>query len=99
MKKIRLHPEAEKELWHAVDFYESVRAGLGLDLEEEIRHAFAAIEESPQTYPQRNYGTRIKILQRFPFAIYFLEIQKLIWIIAITHTSRRPYYWHNRTGS
>jgi hypothetical protein len=35
MKKILLHPDAEVELRHSVDYYESLRAGLGLDLEEE----------------------------------------------------------------
>ncbi len=33
MKKIIIHDEAERELWHAVDYYEDKVAGLGLDFE------------------------------------------------------------------
>jgi toxin ParE1/3/4 len=96
MKNVLLHPDAERELWHAIDFYESILAGLGLDCEAEIRHAFAAIEEFPETCPQRSYGTRVKLLKRFPFAIYYLEAPEMIWMIALAPTSRKPYYWHKR---
>ncbi len=33
MKKIIIHEEAEKELWHSVDYYEDKVAGLSLDFE------------------------------------------------------------------
>ena len=96
MKEIIVHSEAELELWFAVDYYEEIRRGLGLDLEEEIRHALADIQEAPEKWPKRSYETRFRLLSRFPYTIYYIELPDKIWIVAYTHTSRRPYYWRER---
>ena len=96
MKPLIVHSKAELELWQAVAYYEEIRHGLGLDLEREIRHAFSEIREAPQIWPQKKYGTRCYLLKRFPYAIYFLELDDKIWIVAIAHTSRRPYYRRKR---
>lgn len=39
MKRVIIHEDAEKELWHAVEYYEDKVTGLGLDLdlENEVR--------------------------------------------------------------
>ena len=39
--------EAEKELWAAVEYYESRSAGLGLVFLAEIESSFDAISQSP----------------------------------------------------
>ncbi len=96
MKHIIVHSEAELELWFAVDYYEEIRRGLGLDLEEEIRHALADIQEATEKWPKRSYETRFRLLSRFPYAIYYIELPDKIWIVAYAHTSRRPYYWRKR---
>jgi len=96
MNRIVFHVEAEFELSEAVGYYEHISSGLGLRLEEETRHALASIQEMPGRYPPQNNGTRTCLLRRFPFAVYFLEFQQQIWIIAFAHTSRKPYYWRER---
>ena len=96
MKQVVVHSSAELELWYAVNYYEDIRKGLGLDLEEEIRHALADIQETPEKWPIRKYGTRFRLLRRFPYAIYYIELADKIWIAAFAHTSRRPYYWRER---
>ena len=37
MKSVIIHEDAEKELWHAVEYYENKVDGLGLDFENEIQ--------------------------------------------------------------
>lgn len=37
MKRVIIHEDAEKELWHAVEYYENKVAGLGLDFENEVQ--------------------------------------------------------------
>jgi len=96
MKQIIIHNDAELELWYAVDYYEDKRHGLGLDLEEDIRHALAEIQESPKLWPQRKYDTRIRLLNRFPYGVYYIELKDQLWVVAFAHTSRRPYYWRER---
>ena len=96
MKPVIVHIEAEMELWNAVDWYETKAPGLGLELEEEIRYALADIQDAPDRWPKRKYGTRFKLLKRFPYAIYYLELPESIWIVAYAHTKRKPYYWRDR---
>jgi toxin ParE1/3/4 len=96
MKRIIVHSEAELELWQAVEYYEIRSVGLGLDFEQEIRRALLDIQETPNRWSTRKYGTRCRLLHRFPYAIYYLELQDIIWVVAVTHTSRRPYYWRKR---
>ncbi len=96
MKKIIIHEEAEKELWHAVGYYEDKVKGLGLDFEIEIQKALTLIQENPKISTETEYGVRRHLLQRFPYFIYYDEYEEYIWIIAFAHTSRKPFYWENR---
>ncbi len=99
MKHIIVHREAEIELWQAVEYYEIKHVGLGLSLEQEVSRAFVEIQKAPDMWPARKHGTKCRLLYRFPYAIYYLDIQDTIWIIAIAHTHRKPYYWRNRIES
>ncbi|MEK7813746.1 MAG: type II toxin-antitoxin system RelE/ParE family toxin [Candidatus Desantisbacteria bacterium] len=96
MKDIIVHSEAELELWQAVEYYETKCAGLGLDLEQEVSHALVDIQKTPDGWTIRKCGTRYYLLHRFPYAIYYLELQDSIWVVAVAHTSRKPYYWRKR---
>jgi toxin ParE1/3/4 len=96
MKRIIIHEEAELEFWHAVAYYETKYIGLGLDLAQEITRVFADIQEAPQRWPIKIHGARRRLLQRFPYAVYYLELEDVIWIVALAHTRRKPYYWRDR---
>ena len=96
MKSIIIHTEAELELWQAVDYYETKCVGLGLDLEQEVSLALGDIQGAPDRWPIKGYGTRWRLLKRFPYAVYYLELQDVIWVVALAHTSRKPYYWRSR---
>ena len=96
MKRLIVHSEAELELWQAVEYYESKSCGLGLDLEHEVSRAFIDIKEAPNRWSKRKNSTRCRLLQRFPYAIYYIEMEDIIWVVAVAHMSRKPYYWRNR---
>ncbi len=96
MKRIIVHSEAELELWQAVDYYETKYVGLGLDLEQEVSRSLVDIQEAPDRWPAKIHGARCRLLHRFPYAIYYLELQDVIWVVAVAHTRRKPYYWRNR---
>jgi toxin ParE1/3/4 len=97
VKPIVLHSEAIVELDAAVAYYEQQRKGLGLEFLSSVERAFALIQQNP------NLGTAYKIrrlrrfvLQRFPFSIFFAELEACIWIVAIAHSKRKPDYWRRR---
>jgi len=96
VKRIIFHNQAELELWQAVDYYEKKYAGLGLDLQQEVSRALVDIHAAPEKWPIKKHGARRRLLQRFPYAIYYLPLPEVIWIVAVAHTSRKPDYWRDR---
>ncbi|MCD5406236.1 MAG: type II toxin-antitoxin system RelE/ParE family toxin, partial [Desulfotomaculum sp.] len=86
MKRIIIHSETELELWEAVEYYETKCVGSGLDLEQEISRTLVNIQEAPKKWPERRYGARCRLLPQFPYVIYYLELQDIIWVVAVAHT-------------
>ena len=99
MKQVIIHSEAEAELAASVDFYEERKPGLGLDFERSIRNAVGSIQKSPEHFPKTTYGTRRLVMRNFPFAIHYFDLKAHIWIVAFSHSSRKPGYWKDRLPS
>lgn len=97
MKPFLLHHDAREELDAAVEFYENRTRGLGLDLLTEVEKAIAEIQRRPGAWP-RYKQTRFRryLVERFPFAIYYLDFPDCTWVAAVAHGSRRPDYWKER---
>ncbi|BAZ69416.1 hypothetical protein NIES4106_41880 [Fischerella sp. NIES-4106] len=97
MKFIVIHTEARKELDAAIAYYEDQKVGLGLDLLSEVEKVLGNIQQNP------NLGTLYKIegvrryaIKRFPYLIFYIELEEVIWVVAITHGKRKPDYWKKR---
>lgn len=97
MKPVIIHSEAIKELDGAISYYEDQKVGLGLDFLAEVEQALGKIQQNP------NLGAVYKvtelrryIIQRFPFLIFYVELEEFIWVVAIAHGKRRPDYWRQR---
>jgi plasmid stabilization system protein ParE len=73
VRSLRVLPEAEEELAAAAEWYESKRAGLGVELVATVDRAFDAIQDAPLSYTQwrtdRPY--RRVLLTRFPYVVFF----------------------------
>lgn len=97
MKPVIIHSEAIEELDSAISYYEEQKVGLGLDFLAEVEQALAKIQQNP------NLGAVYKatelrryVIQRFPFLIFYAELEEFIWVVAIAHGKRRPDYWKRR---
>ncbi|MFB2892050.1 type II toxin-antitoxin system RelE/ParE family toxin [Aerosakkonemataceae cyanobacterium BLCC-F50] len=97
MKFIVIHTEARKELDAAIAYYEAQTAGLGLDLLSEVEKVIRKIQQNPNLgTPHKIEGIRRYAIQRFPYQIFYTELEEVIWIIAIAHGKRKPNYWKQR---
>ena len=97
MKPAIFHREAEAELEDAIAWYESKRAGLGSDLQEQVEVAVVSIRTKPIRHPKyKDQGVRNCRVKRFPYTVYFLELDEIIWIAAVAHHKRKPDYWATR---
>ena len=98
MKPVIFHTEAEAELRAAVAYYEEQRRGLDREFQAEVEAAIASIRQAPAAFPQHDeQGTRKQLLRRFPYTIFYLELEESIWVAAVAHQRRRPGYWIGRS--
>lgn len=97
MKPILFHRKAKVELDSAIAYYEQQRARLGLALETAVEHATQRIQQNLQIGPPyKTTELRYYVLQRFPYIIFYTELEEAIWSVAIAHGRRRPDYWRRR---
>lgn len=97
MKFIVIHTEARNELDAAIAYYEAQKKGLGLDLLSEVEKVILKIQQNPNLgTPHKISGIRRYAIQRFPYLIFYTELEEVIWVIAIAHGKRKPNYWKQR---
>lgn len=90
------HPEAEAELDQAIDWYEAMEPGLGLDFAMEIRDAIGRAVSFPKAWPSIAPDVRRCLVKRFPYGVLYAEEPDRVFVLAIMHLHRRPDYWKNR---
>ena len=66
----------------------------------EVERCFSAIRQAPMRFaPYKHTPLQRCVTKRFPFNIFFRELEKHISIVAIAHAKRRPEYWKGRSSS
>lgn len=97
MKPVIIHSEAIEELDGAVAYYEDQKVGLGFNFLVEVEQALGKIQQNPNLGAvYKVTGLRRYVIQRFPFLIFYAELEEYIWVVAIIHGKRRPDYWRRR---
>jgi toxin ParE1/3/4 len=97
MKPVRFHRLALAELDEAAAYYEQQETALGKELREEVEQTVERIQQTPGIGPSY-MATRFRsrLVQRFPYAVIYLEKDDAIWIAAVAHERRKPGYWSRR---
>jgi len=90
---LRILHEAACELDDAIARYESIEAGLGVRLKEEVRTMAAWIAEHAHLPRLRPGGYRRVNLKVFPYYFAYTIQADTIWVLAVAHNARRPEYW------
>jgi len=87
---VRFHPAARAELVGAHDWYEQAREGLGTDFAEEVERVVGLIEKHPSRFPFHDDAVRRASLRRFPFSIFFEDVDGVRYVWAAFHHRRDP---------
>jgi len=87
---IRFHHAARAELVLARDWYESARPGLGAAFAQEVERVVDMINHFPSRFPFHADKVRRASLRRFPFSIFFEEVEDIRYIWAVFHHRRDP---------
>jgi toxin ParE1/3/4 len=91
-----IHPAAEREADLAFEWYWNESPRAAIHFSDQLLEAYFAIGQNPLSYPYYLYGTRRKILDRYPFFVVFHQHRNKIEIVAVAHAKRRPGYWSKR---
>ena len=90
------HPEAEVEFNKAIEYYEKIEPGLGIEFAIEV---YATIQRSvafPNAWPIIGGDIRRSLVRRFPFGILYSQESEGIYIAAVMNLHRDPEYWKHR---
>jgi hypothetical protein len=69
--KYSFHPDAEKEINEAIDYYNECQDGLGLEFEKEVYSIIQNILSFPQAWTPFSANTRRCLTNRFPYGIIY----------------------------
>jgi plasmid stabilization system protein ParE len=92
------HPEAERELNEAIDWYEERAKGLGLDFADQIQDAVRRALAFPLAWQVLDGEIRRALVYRFPYGVLYAPEPWGIHVVAVMHLRREPAYWQNRLG-
>ena len=95
-KPLLADPLVSLDIEAAFDWYERERPGLGPEFLPELLRAYRNITAGPQRYRVIRSGIRRALLSRFPYAVYFVENDAEIIVLAVLHASRTPARWQKR---
>jgi len=90
------HPEAHKELEAAALWYEERQQGLGEAFLDQFERTLRRIVAEPQRWHKILGDNRKLNFHRFPYAIVYSERVEALYILAVMHLHRRPFYWLHR---
>jgi len=91
------HPEAKKELAHAIAYYEDCQEGLGSEFLEEVYSAIQRILTFPNAWTMLSLNSRRCLANRFPYGIiYQILDDNCVRIITVMQLNQKPDYWSER---
>ena len=90
------HPEADAEMEAAALWYEERQPGLGNDFLDEFERTLRRIVAEPERWQKIRDDNRKLNFDRFPYAIVYNVSANVIYLKAVMHLHRRPFYWEVR---
>jgi toxin ParE2 len=93
------HHEAILEAREAADWYAARSVKAASKFKAELRRAEDSVTKHPIAWAPYLHGTRCFKLERFPYALVYIERGVLIIGIAVAHLKRRPGYWKKRLAN
>lgn len=95
MAEVIVRPAAQADIREAALWYESQRPGLGSEFTLRFDALVERIAQNPLQFPEIGSGVRRALLQRFPYAIYFVVAACPV-VMAVLHQSRHPDTWKQK---
>ena len=92
----RLTSAAQADLQTALAWYRERRVGLDRDFLAAFDASLNAVIAHPEISPVIESGIRRHLMQRFPYALFYLAKPAEIVVIGCFHAARDPAVWRSR---
>lgn len=98
MYKVVILPLAQNDIRNSALWYEQQQKGLGQKFTKQVRQIVSLIRQNPKSFNLRYKNTRTAVLPIFPYLIHYNidEMNTLVVILAVLHTSQNPKKWGKR---
>ena len=93
---VEFHPDAQEDLYEAMDWYNAERAGLGDAFVAAVERTAQMAAGAPLLGSFIGKELRRVLVPTFPYAVIYAVDSRTLWIIAVAHFRRRPTYWRDR---
>lgn len=94
--EILISSDAEDDIRAAVEWYQSLDAGLETEFLRALDACLSSIQRNPEQYPLVYKNVRRALLRKFPYGIFYFVFTDTIAVLACFHTSRDPKDWRDR---
>jgi plasmid stabilization system protein ParE len=84
---------AKAEILHAARYYEDEVEGLGKTFVSYIENSIGEIESFPLASRLVRGDFRRFLIPRFPYGVIYRVEENKIFVAAIMHLKREPFYW------
>ena len=95
-RRLEFRPDASADVAEAFAWYEAMQVGLGQQFESDLDRTLQQIATMPEAGRTVHRQLRRGLLQRFPFAVYYVVEVAAVVIRGVLHTSRHPREWRRR---
>lgn len=96
MNKIIVLPFAEQDIKDSIIYYAEKEEGLDKQFLSIINQAFQLISIKPFSFPFIKNPVRKFVIKNFPFNVYYIVENDVIYILAVYHQKRNPKMWKSR---
>lgn len=93
--RVKIRAEAERDLGDAAIYYNSRSNGVGDEFLDTMNEELAALSETADVHREM-HGCHRKLVQRFPYAIYYLVHEDIADVVAVLHQRRGAQYLKRR---
>ena len=87
---------AKAEVQHAASYYEAEVEGLGKAFLSYIENSAEEIERFPLASRVIGRDFRRFLVPRFPYGIVYRVEGEQIFVAAVMHLKRKPFYWNEK---
>lgn len=99
MNQLIVRAAAQQDVRAIREWYEGEEEGLGAQFLAEIDAVVERIRRMPGQFPEARKGLRRALLRRFPYCVYFLDLDDSLVVLAVLHQHRNPREWKSRAKS